>query len=226
MPNVISHAQYGEDLVLWGALAHISKGFYIDAGASDPVQDSVTKLFYDRGWTGINIEPRGPGCAAIATQRPRDINLHIAVSDRVGTLILHEIENQPGLSTSVDEYANSYIAQGMRCQNYLVPCRPLADICAEYAPRDIHFLKIDVEGMERSVLEGCDFKHFRPWLLAIEATVPCTYTPCHKEWEHIVLGAGYEFALFHQINRYYIAREQASNLKGRVQAPIIHDFSN
>ena len=74
-----------------------------------------------------------------------------------------------------------------RCQNYLVPCRSLADICAEHAPRDIHFLKIDVEGMERSVLEGSDFKHFRPWLLAIEATVPCTYTPCHEEWEHIAL---------------------------------------
>ena len=105
-----------------------------------------------------------------------------------------------------------------RCQNYLVPCRSLADICAEHAPRDIHFLKIDVEGMERSVLEGSDFKHFRPWLLAIEATVPCTYTPCHEEWEHIV--AGYEFALFHQINRYYVAREHAADLKGWIQPPV------
>jgi Methyltransferase FkbM domain len=134
--------------------------------------------------------------------------------------MLHEIQIQPGLSTSVDEYANGYVAQGMRCQNYLVPCRSLADICAEHAPRDIHFLKIDVEGMERSVLEGSDFKHFRPWLLAIEATVPCTYTPCHEEWEHIVLGAGYEFALFHQINRYYVAREHAADLKGWIQPPV------
>lgn len=43
--DVSSYAQYGEDLVLWVALAHIRKGFYIDVGASDPVQDSVTKLF-------------------------------------------------------------------------------------------------------------------------------------------------------------------------------------
>jgi hypothetical protein len=39
--------------------------------------------------------------------------------------------------------------------------------------------------------------------------VPCTYTPSHEEWERLVLGAGYEFALFNEINRYYVAREHA-----------------
>jgi hypothetical protein len=52
------------------------------------------------------------------------------------------------------------------------------------------------------VLDGCDFKRFRPWLLAIESTEPCTCTPSLEEWEHLVLDAGYEIALFHQINRY------------------------
>jgi hypothetical protein len=85
---------------------------------------------------------------------------------------------------------------------------------------DIHFLKIDVEGAERSVLQGCNFLRFRPWLLAIEATVPCTYTPSHEEWEHLVLGAGYEFALFNQINRYYVAREHVGR-KGRIQTPSV-----
>jgi hypothetical protein len=121
LPDVSSYAQYGEDLVLWVALAHISKGFYIDVGASDPVQDSVTKLFYDRGWTGINIEPRRLGWAAIAAQRPRDINLQIAASDRVGTLMLHEIQIQPGLSTSVDQYANGYPPRG--CGAKIIWCR-------------------------------------------------------------------------------------------------------
>ncbi len=225
MPDIISYAQYGEDLVLLGALAHVSKGFYIDVGAADPIFESVTKLFYDCGWSGINMEPRPSGFAALVVQRPRDINLQIAGSNRVGTILLHQIEDQVGLSTSVDEYADEYVAKGMRCQSYLVPSRPLADVCAEYAPPDIHFLKVDVEGAERSVLEGCDFKRFRPWLLAIEATIPFTYTPSHEEWEHIVLDAGYEFALFHQINRYYVAREHI-DLKDRIQAPIIHEISS
>jgi hypothetical protein len=106
----------------------------------------------------------------------------------------------------------------MKRHSYAVPCRPLADICAEHVRGDIHFLKIDVEGAEKSVLDGCDFTRFRPWLLAIEATVPCTYTPCHEEWEQQVLDAGYEFALFHKINRYYVAREHIGR-KRRIRLP-------
>jgi len=205
-PRPPSSAQYGEDLVLWGALSDVKDGFYIDVGAMDPVKESVTKLFYDRGWSGINIEPTARWFGKVAAQRPRDINLQIAASDHTGTLTLHEIPDT-GLSTSVEKYANGYDNQGMKRHSYAVPCRPLADICAEHVRGDIHFLKIDVEGAEKSVLDGCDFTRFRPWLLAIEATVPCTYTPCHEEWEQQVLDAGYEFALFHEINRYYVARE-------------------
>jgi Methyltransferase FkbM domain len=99
-----------------------------------------------------------------------------------------------------------------------VPCRPLREICAKYVRGDIHFLKIDVEGAEKSVLQGCDFNRFRPWLLAIEATVPTTQTPCYEEWEDLVLGAGYEFALAHEVNRYHVARERLS-LKALIQRP-------
>ena len=34
-----------------------SEGFYVDVGAADPEVDSVTHAFYERGWSGINIEP-------------------------------------------------------------------------------------------------------------------------------------------------------------------------
>jgi len=98
----------------------------------------------------------------------------------------------------------------MACRSYEVPCKPLAAVCDEHVRSEIHFLKIDVEGAEREVLEGCDFNRYRPWLLAIEATVPTTNTPSHEEWEPLVFAAGYEFALFHQINRYYVAREHSN----------------
>jgi hypothetical protein len=53
----ISYAQNNEDVLLWRALGHVQDGFYIDVGASDPVEHSVTRAFYDAGWRGINIEP-------------------------------------------------------------------------------------------------------------------------------------------------------------------------
>jgi len=46
----ISYAQNHEDVLLYRALKGVGKGFYIDVGANDPEEDSVTKAFYDRGW--------------------------------------------------------------------------------------------------------------------------------------------------------------------------------
>jgi FkbM family methyltransferase len=212
-----SYAQFGEDLILIGALNTVDHGFYIDVGAWDEVKDSVTKLFYDKGWNGINVEPCPRWFNTLVAPRSRDINLCLAASDYAGVVTLHEI-SETGLSTTVTKYADQYLAQGLPHRAYSVPCRPLREICAKYVRGDIHFLKIDVEGAEKPVLQGCDFNRFRPWLLVIEATVPTTQTPCYEEWEDLVLGAGYEFALAHEVNRYYVARERLG-LKALIQRP-------
>jgi peptide methionine sulfoxide reductase MsrB len=54
---MISYAQNFEDIILWRALKNIKNGFYVDVGAGDPVNHSVTKWFYDQGWSGVNIKP-------------------------------------------------------------------------------------------------------------------------------------------------------------------------
>jgi hypothetical protein len=72
----VSYAQAKEDIHLLRALAGVRHevGFYIDVGAWDPDIDSVTKLFYDAGWHGINIEPSTKWFARLIEKRPRDIN--------------------------------------------------------------------------------------------------------------------------------------------------------
>ena len=52
-----TYAQDKEDLILWQILEDVDHGFYIDVGANSPDIYSVTKLFYENGWNGINIEP-------------------------------------------------------------------------------------------------------------------------------------------------------------------------
>ena len=54
---MISYPQNFEDAVLNRVFHDVENGRYIDVGAYDPVIDSVTKHFYDKGWTGVNIEP-------------------------------------------------------------------------------------------------------------------------------------------------------------------------
>src|SRR4051812_32202488 len=82
---LISYAQNFEDVLLRRVFADREDGFYVDIGAFDPVIGSVTKIFYDRGWSGINIEP-GSAFERLKSERARDINLNIAILDEAGTL--------------------------------------------------------------------------------------------------------------------------------------------
>ncbi|HTD03693.1 FkbM family methyltransferase, partial [Undibacterium sp.] len=87
----ISYAQNFEDVMLWRALKHVPNGFYIDVGANDPEIDSVTLAFYQRGWRGLNIEPMRQYHQRLLAQRPEDINLPVAVSDRAGQMHFYDV---------------------------------------------------------------------------------------------------------------------------------------
>lgn len=67
--TVRTYAQNFEDVLLWRALRHVPEGRYVDVGAGHPELHSVTKLFYDAGWSGINIEPVPELAHALAKQR-------------------------------------------------------------------------------------------------------------------------------------------------------------
>ena len=198
----ISYAQAREDVVLVRSLREIppEQGFYIDIGGFHPHLDSVTKAFYDVGWHGINVEPSPELMAAFHHERTRDINLEVAVSSQPGELVFFGNENGQ-LGTLEERYADPN--GGRR----VVQALTLTSICEAHAPKDIHFLKIDVEGHERDVLDGMDFKRFRPWILLIESVVPNTHIPTYQEWEEIVVSSGYKFVLADAINRYYLAEE-------------------
>ena len=49
-----------------------NRGFYVDVGAADPEELSVTRAFYERGWSGINVEPRDEYFEKLILARPRD----------------------------------------------------------------------------------------------------------------------------------------------------------
>ena len=95
---MISYAQNFEDVILWRILKHIKKGFYIDVGANDPIDMSVTKWFYEQGWNGINLEPVQEYYQRLCQDRPRDINLCLGAGDLAVTLTYYEIPST-GLST-------------------------------------------------------------------------------------------------------------------------------
>jgi len=216
---VISYAQNAEDVVLARLFDGGSPGFYVDLGAGHPIHDSVTKHFYDRGWHGLNVEPMEQEYLLLCSERPRDVNVRAAVSDRPGVVTLYEAppENR-GASTLDPTLAERYQEEGQRFVPVEVPAVTLADLLATNGVERIDFLKVDVEGHEAAVLSTVDWATTRPRVLVVEATVPNSTRPAHQPWESLVIGAGYQLALFDGINRFY-AQEGDHEALERLGAP-------
>jgi hypothetical protein len=120
---------------------------------------------------------------------------------------LHLVANRPGWSTVDDELARGYLHRDdLRVEQVEVEQRTLADVLAEH-PGPVDFLKIDVEGAERAVIEGADWSRCRPRVVVVEATEPGSPTPAYQDWEPLLLAAGYRCALFDGLNRFYAAAD-------------------
>ena len=197
--KTISYAQNHEDVLL-GRVFPQSEGFYLDVGANHPVFHSVTKLFYERGWRGINIEPSPVVYSHLIEDRPRDVNLNVGLADRDGILNFYESMSRHGWSTFRPELAEGYRAQGVPMVERTVPVTTLAKVCERHVDRTIDFLKIDAEGFEREVLLGADFSRWRPRVLLIENAWP-------EAWEPLIAGLDYRQAAFDGLNRYYVRGE-------------------
>ncbi len=217
MDKFVSYAQNLEDVLLWRALRDVPNGFYIDIGANHPVCDSVTKAFYDRGWRGINVEPVRSLCDQLVADRPRDINLCVAIAAENGNRPFFEILGS-GLSTLDRDAAQQHAAAGYEIVTHSVPVSTMAEVCDAHGVSEVHFLKIDVEGAEAAVLRGMPFDRVRPWLIVVEATRPNSRTQTHLEWESLILPHGYAAVFFDGVNRYYLSDEH-SELSGAFLAP-------
>jgi|HubBroStandDraft_1064217.scaffolds.fasta_scaffold55075_2 FkbM family methyltransferase len=196
-----------EDVLLARAFGDSVNGFYIDVGAGSPLVESVTRHFYESGWQGINVEPLSVEYEQLCEERHRDVNLRVVLGEESGLAKLYEHVNEPGFSTLSLELARQHMAQGMEVREREVEVVTFTQVCEQYVKRPIDFCKIDVEGYERQVLQGGDWRKWRPRVFCIEATVPGSQVPSHQEWEHLLLGAGYLLAYFDGLNRYYVAEE-------------------
>jgi FkbM family methyltransferase len=222
--SYVSSAQNQEDILLWRALRQVKDGFYVDVGAADPVSLSVTRLFYEQGWHGINLEPNATYFATLSKARPRDINLPLGAGKDAGQHTFYNV-GESGLSTFDPAIAATHKANGWTVTEHTIETLTLAEICRRHRPEGpIHFLKIDVEGTEYDVLAGADFAAFRPWIVLVEAMAPGLLNASYAEWEHLLVGQGYSFVWYDGLNRFYVADEKKAELEQYFQVqPNIFD---
>jgi FkbM family methyltransferase len=218
---MISFAQNGEDVVLWRLFRGLGRrGFFIDVGAGHAVLHSVTKWFSLNGWTGVNVEPVDRLYDELVSDRPDEINVKAVCGAAPGstTLVVAD-ELHWGLSSVDTEVAQQISAVGSVAGTVEVDVITVSSLIERYAPpTGVDFLKIDVEGAERQVIEGAALGTHYPRVLVIEALEPGSLSPNHDRWESLVLESGYIHCLFDGLNRFY-CRESDEEARYVLQSP-------
>ena len=216
------YSQYYEDFILSIFFKDITKGNYIDVGANNPNNDSVTKYFYLRGWRGINIEPLHQRYLELVKYRPEDVNLNIGIAEKSTNLVFSAIfkKNRPALdvlSTFDPAVLKKALQDGYSAESFLVPVKPLNEVLQTNPLRAIQFIKIDVEGMEDKVLNSINLSKYRPWVFIIEAVEPRTFIRADGKWKGTLTNNNYVFVMFDGLNAYYVAKERYQQLHENIK---------
>ena len=202
--SFVSYAQNFEDVMLWRALKHVEDGFYIDIGAQHPVVDSVSLAFYEQGWRGVHVEPTQQYSSLLRAARPDESIFQLAIGNQSQRLTFFEFEDT-GLSTADAEIARQHQASGFKCKETLVPILSLDALLQQAGAQDIHWLKVDVEGLENEVLASWQGSSNLPWVVVVESTRPLTQEESHQEWDALLLAKGYSYVYFDGLNRFYVS---------------------
>jgi FkbM family methyltransferase len=218
-----SYSQNFEDVILWRALKHIKNGFYIDVGAQDPVVDSVSRAFYQNGWRGVHAEATTHYANKVRRDRPDELVIQAAIGVGEGLLRFFEIP-ETGLSTSSYDIAMNHRAAGHKVTETEVPLVPLSAVFEQAGNHEIHWLKIDVEGMEQSVIESWPPSQARPWIVVVESTLPNSQIAAHDAWEPMLLSLGYSFAYFDGLSRFYVSEKHPELRQAFGPGPNFFDY--
>lgn len=215
--SLVTYAQNREDLYLYALVGDRVNGTYVDVGCNHERLHSVTRLFYELGWRGLNIDANPAFGAEYAAARPDDAFLNVGIGEHDGALTFRVYPEHDGLSTFDPGTMEVHAPWPYPHRDVVVPVRTLADVLHEAGIDLIDFLKIDVEGLEGSVLRGLDFTAVAPSVIVVEASR-------RGECEAVLVPRGYHREMFDGLNDYYVSADDAAagvtmhNYAGRVLA--------
>lgn len=194
---LVSYSQFGEDLALMNLFGE-KIGKYLDIGAHHPSRFSNTRLLYDKGWRGVNVEANPELMPELEKKRSRDINVWACVG--IQESYTFTIFKEPALSTSNLEWKVKFEKQGKAIkQEVHVRGKKLKTLIEEYFPNgDLDLLLIDAEGADYEILISAEFKtlpRFRlPKYVLVEAPYPLA-TAMQQDSVKYLLDEGYEILL-------------------------------
>lgn len=173
----ISYSQCGEDLIVDFLLQamRIRKPTYLDIGAHHPTYISNTFLFYEKGCSGVCIEPDPTLMRHIKKVRKNDICLNVGVGVGAEEKAKFYLLTSRTLNTfSLEEATRYQTYGGQKIEEVIdVPLVPINKVISDYFSPCPNFVSLDVEGMDYEIIKSFDFSKYRPEVFCIETL---TYT--------------------------------------------------
>lgn len=188
-----SYSHLNEDNIIDWLTGYKEKGVYIDIGANNPDMISNTKLFYKRGWRGINIEPSEKEFALLQKQRPEDKNYNCGIGN--GEMSYFEGDGTDNSGNTTNEKIAKI--RGMNTKRKII-LKPLSEIFKENNLTKVDFLSMDIEGSENEALRSNDWNKYKANVLCIEGSGYARY----------LKGFGYKPVFWDGANTYYKLRKE------------------
>jgi len=173
----VSYAQLYEDIIIESLILSICKNYnlnindfsYIDIGANHSVSTSNTFLFYDRyEMDGILVDANPLLCDELSSFRSRDHVINAVVSNNNEKESIFYISDKHEISSSSKDFITSW-NNGMAkiLKEITIPNIKINDILA-ISNKELAILSIDVEGLDKEILNDIDFSRYRPMTIIIE----------------------------------------------------------
>ena len=159
-----THCRGAQDLLIDYFFKYKQNGFYIDVGCYHPYEANNTKLLYDKGWSGINIDLDFHTIDFFNYVRKRDENINVAISDSENEKDLYFFHNRSSINSL------TRVREGTEKEIRKIKTKTLNSIIqnSKFKNQKLNFLSIDVEGHELEVLKGLDLNKYQPEFITVE----------------------------------------------------------
>jgi FkbM family methyltransferase len=203
-------SQFGEDLLLDALFDRAPTGTFIEVGAHDGYDISVTYALACRGWTGVLIEPQPERAEQCKQRRPESQVFQTALgpAGSSGTITFTVV------SGAVDGDLLSYSESGSDAAKHrerlaklkattrslTVPITTMDDVLSRANVTRVDCASIDVEGAELELLRGFDLTKITPAVLLIEDNTQAEPSAV----DQLVRAAGYQLVGWVAVSRVYV----------------------
>lgn len=153
-------------------------GSFIECGAYDGIEFSSCKFFEDIGWFGINIEPHPINFSKLEINRPKSININVALGNVPGKDFLTVEDSHFGacgfignegdwIKKEKKEFENRIGAQ-LNYYKYPIEIKTYSQIITENNVQLLDLFVLDVEGFELKVIENMLTNNILPSVICVE----------------------------------------------------------